>query len=40
VERMLHSVLTSRVVLNIRAQAADDADWSVGQTDLNTIRFS
>ena len=33
---MVHSLLTSRVVLHIRAQAGDRSD---GLTDLNTIRF-
>ena len=38
VERMLHSMLTSRVVLHLRAQVADDPDRSSGE--LNTIHFS
>ena len=33
VVRMLHSILTSRVVLHIRAQAADNP------AELNTFRF-
>ena len=40
VERMLHSMLTSRVVLHIRAQAKDDPDRAVSLTGLNTIHFS
>jgi hypothetical protein len=40
VERMLHSMLTSRVVLHIREQAAEDSYRSVGLTELDTIHFS
>ena len=36
---MLHALLTSRVVLHIRAQARDGPVWSDGLTDLNTIHF-
>jgi len=36
---MVHSTLTSRVLLQIRAQAEDSLVWSDGLTDLNTIRF-
>jgi len=36
---MVHVVLTSRVVLHIRAQAGDSPVWSDGLTELNTIRF-
>jgi hypothetical protein len=32
-------MLTSRVLLHIRAQAGDSSVWSDGLTDLNTIRF-
>jgi len=39
VERMVHSILTSRVVLHIRAKAGDDPVWSDGLTDLDTIRL-
>ena len=39
VERMAHSILTSRVLLHIRAHAGDNPVWSDGLTDLNTIRF-
>ena len=39
VGRMLHSILTSRVLLHIRAQAEDSPVWSDGLTELNTIRF-
>jgi hypothetical protein len=35
---MVHSTLTSRVILHIRAQAGDNP-VSDGVTDLNTIRF-
>ena len=38
-ERMVHSTLTSRVLLHIRAQAGDSPVCSDGVTDLNTIRF-
>jgi len=34
---MVHSLLTSRVVLHIRGQAEDSPVLSL--TDLNTIRF-
>ena len=40
VERMVHSMLTSRVLLQIRAQAGDDAAWSDGLTGLNTTHLS
>jgi len=42
VERMLHSIFTSRVVLHIRAQAADSngPDWTVVLTELTTIHHS
>ena len=36
---MVHALLTSRVVLHIRAEAGDSPVWSDGLTDLNTIRF-
>jgi hypothetical protein len=39
-ERMAHSVLTSRVVLHIRAQAGDNPGRSDGLTELNTIHSS
>jgi hypothetical protein len=39
VERMVHSILTSRVVLHIRAQAEDKPVWSDGLTEMNTIHF-
>ena len=37
---MLHSMLTSRVLLHIRAQGGDNPVWSDGLTELSTIRFS
>ncbi|KIM35818.1 hypothetical protein M413DRAFT_325366 [Hebeloma cylindrosporum] len=37
VERMLHSILTSRVILHIRAQAVENPAWSDGLTELSTI---
>jgi hypothetical protein len=40
VERMVHSMLTSRVLLQIRAQAGDNAAWSDGLTGLNTTHLS
>jgi hypothetical protein len=36
---MLHALLTSRVILHIRAQAGSSPVWSDGLTDLNTIHF-
>jgi len=36
---MVHAVLTSRVVLHIRAQAGESPVWSDGLTELNVIRF-
>jgi hypothetical protein len=39
VERMVHSMLTSRVLLHIRAQAGDNPVWSDGLTELNTIHL-
>ena len=39
-EGSVHSMLTSRVILHIRAQAADNLGRSDGLTELNTIRFS
>ena len=36
---MVHVVLTSRVLLHIRAQAGDSPVWSNGLIQLNTIRF-
>ena len=38
-ERMVHVVLTSRVLLHIRSQAGDNPVWSDGLTELNTICF-
>jgi hypothetical protein len=38
-ERMLHSMLTSRVLLHIRAQSGDSCVRSDGLVELNTIRF-
>jgi len=40
VERVVHTMLTSRVLLHIRAQAGDDPVWSDGLTELNTIHIS
>ena len=39
VERMIHSILASRVLLHIRAHAGNNPAWSDGLTDLNTIHF-
>ena len=39
VERMVHSMLTSRV-LHIRASAEDNTAWSDGLTELSTIPLS
>jgi hypothetical protein len=39
VQRMVHSVLTSRVLLHIREQAGENPVWSDGLTELSTIRF-
>lgn len=36
---MFHSMLTSRVLLHIRAQAGLSPAWSDGLTELKTIRF-
>ena len=36
---MAHSILTSRVLLHIRAQAGDSPVWSDGLSELNTIHF-
>ena len=36
---MVLSILTSRVVLYIRAQAGDNPFWSDGTTELDTIRL-
>ena len=36
---MVHSILTSRVLLHIRAQAGNNPVWSDGLTDLTTIDF-
>ncbi|KIM35953.1 hypothetical protein M413DRAFT_32088 [Hebeloma cylindrosporum] len=36
VERVVHSMLTSRVLLHIRAQAGDNVVWSDGLTELGT----
>jgi len=36
---MAHTILTSRVLLHIRAQAGDNPVWSDGLTELNTICF-
>jgi len=36
---MAHTILTSRVLLHIRAQAGDNPVWSDRLTELNTIRF-
>ena len=38
-ERMLHSVLTSRVLLHIRAQTEDNLGWSDELTDLIPMTF-
>jgi hypothetical protein len=38
-ELMVHSMLASRVILYIRAQAGDGPVWSDGLTELNTIHF-
>jgi len=39
---MVHSILTSRVLLHIRAldQGEDNPVWSDGLTELSTVRFS
>ena len=37
---MVHTILTSRVILHIRARAGDNPGWSDGLTELNTINFS
>jgi hypothetical protein len=37
---MVHTILTSRVILHIRAQAGDNPVWSDGLTELNTVHFS
>ena len=39
VVRMLHSMLTSRVLLQIRAHAGDNAAWSDGVTELSMLTF-
>ena len=39
VERMVHSMLTSRVLLQIRAQAGDNAISSDGLTKLSQFTF-
>jgi hypothetical protein len=36
---MILSILTSRVVLHIRAQAGDNPFWSDGTTELDTIHL-
>ena len=36
---MLHSILTSRVLLHIRAQAEDNPISPDGPTELDTISF-
>ena len=36
---MAHTILTSRVLLHIRAHAGDSPVWSDGLTELSTIRF-
>jgi hypothetical protein len=36
-ERVVHSMLTSRVLLQIRAQAGDNAAWSDRLTELSTM---
>jgi len=40
VQRVVHSMLTSRALLQIRAQAGEDPVWSDGLTELSTVRFS
>jgi len=39
VERTLHSMLSSRVLLNIRAVAGDDAVGSEGLAELSKLTF-
>lgn len=39
VEQMAHSILKSRVLLHICAQAGDSPVWSDGLMELNTIHF-
>ena len=39
VERMVHSMLTSRVILQIRAQVGDNAARSDGMTELSKLTF-
>ena len=36
---MTHTILTSRVLLHIRAQAGGSPVWSDGLTELNTVHF-
>jgi hypothetical protein len=38
-ERMVHSMLASRILLRIRVQAGDNPVSSDGLTELDTIRF-
>ena len=40
VEIMVYSMLTSRVLLHIRASAEDNTAWSDGLTELSTIPLS
>jgi len=40
VERMVHSMLTSRVLLQIRASTGDNAARSDELTELSIIHFS
>jgi hypothetical protein len=39
VERVLHSILASRVLLHIRAQAGTNPGWGDGLTELTQINF-
>jgi len=36
---MVHSMLTSRVLLQIRAHAGGNATWSDGLTELSILTF-